>query len=192
MTVNAMDRFIDGIELAAAAFIGIVAVDIFVSVLLRYLFSASIPDSLRLRPAAARHPHLLGHRGDQLSRRPHHGRPRLGRGGPAREARNRCLRDAGAAVRGHRSDRDAVRQGAHDARRPRPDLRSSSADLAVLRRRLGGRRLRRHPHRGAHVSAHFSPRKARPRSRSPRRSNEAQGDEFRCGGRHSALSRCSG
>ena len=38
-------RFIDGIELAAAAFIGIVAVDIFVSVLLRYLFSASIPDS---------------------------------------------------------------------------------------------------------------------------------------------------
>ena len=45
MTVNAMDRFIDGIELAAAAFIGIVAVDIFVSVLLRYLFSASIPDS---------------------------------------------------------------------------------------------------------------------------------------------------
>jgi TRAP-type transport system small permease protein len=42
---NAMDRFIDGIELAAAAFIGIVAVDIFVSVLLRYLFNTSIPDS---------------------------------------------------------------------------------------------------------------------------------------------------
>src|SRR6202041_2619970 len=39
------DRFIDGIELAAAAFIGIVAIDIFVSVLLRYLFNASIPDS---------------------------------------------------------------------------------------------------------------------------------------------------
>ena len=45
MTANVMDRFIDGIELAAAAFIGIVAVDIFVSVLLRYLFSTSIPDS---------------------------------------------------------------------------------------------------------------------------------------------------
>jgi TRAP-type transport system small permease protein len=45
ITANAMDRFIDGIELAAAAFIGIVAVDIFVSVLLRYLFNASIPDS---------------------------------------------------------------------------------------------------------------------------------------------------
>jgi TRAP-type transport system small permease protein len=43
--VNAMDRFIDGIELTAAAFIGIVAVDIFVSVVLRCLFSASIPDS---------------------------------------------------------------------------------------------------------------------------------------------------
>ena len=45
MTGNAMDRFIDGIELAAAAFIGIVAIDIFVSVLLRYLFNTSIPDS---------------------------------------------------------------------------------------------------------------------------------------------------
>jgi TRAP-type C4-dicarboxylate transport system permease small subunit len=45
MEPNVMDRFIDGIELAAAGFIGIVAIDIFVSVLLRYLFSASIPDS---------------------------------------------------------------------------------------------------------------------------------------------------
>ena len=42
---NAMDRFIDGIELLAAIFIGIVAIDIFVSVLLRYLFNTSIPDS---------------------------------------------------------------------------------------------------------------------------------------------------
>ncbi len=42
---NAMDRFIDGIELLAAAFVGIVCADIFVSVLLRYFFSYSIPDS---------------------------------------------------------------------------------------------------------------------------------------------------
>jgi TRAP-type C4-dicarboxylate transport system permease small subunit len=42
---NAMDRFIDGIELLAAIFIGIVAVDIFVSVVLRKFFSVSIPDS---------------------------------------------------------------------------------------------------------------------------------------------------
>jgi TRAP-type C4-dicarboxylate transport system permease small subunit len=40
-----MDRFIDGIELLAAAFVGIVAADIFISVLLRYLFNFSIPDS---------------------------------------------------------------------------------------------------------------------------------------------------
>ena len=40
-----MDRFIDGIELIAAAFVGIVAVDIFVSVLLRYFFAVSIRDS---------------------------------------------------------------------------------------------------------------------------------------------------
>jgi TRAP-type transport system small permease protein len=40
-----MDRFIDGIELIAALFVGIVATDIFVSVLLRYFFSVQIPDS---------------------------------------------------------------------------------------------------------------------------------------------------
>ncbi len=41
----AMDRFIDTIEWIAAAFVGIVALDIFVSVLLRYFFAVSIPDS---------------------------------------------------------------------------------------------------------------------------------------------------
>src|SRR5579863_9299016 len=40
-----MDQFIDGIELLAAIFVGIVAADIFISVLLRYFFSVSIPDS---------------------------------------------------------------------------------------------------------------------------------------------------
>jgi TRAP-type C4-dicarboxylate transport system permease small subunit len=42
---NVMDRFIDGIELLAAFFVGIVAADIFISVLLRYFFSVQIPDS---------------------------------------------------------------------------------------------------------------------------------------------------
>ncbi len=42
---RAMDRFIDGIEWIAAAFVGIVALDIFISVLLRYFFAVSIPDS---------------------------------------------------------------------------------------------------------------------------------------------------
>jgi TRAP-type C4-dicarboxylate transport system permease small subunit len=40
-----MDRFIDGIELTAAAFIGIVAADVFITVLLRYFFNYAIPDS---------------------------------------------------------------------------------------------------------------------------------------------------
>src|SRR5712691_11419895 len=40
-----MDRFIDAIELTAAVFVGIVAADIFASVLLRKFFSVSIPDS---------------------------------------------------------------------------------------------------------------------------------------------------
>ncbi|MBV9115211.1 MAG: TRAP transporter small permease [Hyphomicrobiales bacterium] len=40
-----MDRFIDGIELLAAIFVGLVAADTFISVLLRKFFSTSIPDS---------------------------------------------------------------------------------------------------------------------------------------------------
>jgi TRAP-type transport system small permease protein len=40
-----MDQFIDGIELLAAIFVGIVAADVFISVLLRYFFNVSIPDS---------------------------------------------------------------------------------------------------------------------------------------------------
>lgn len=42
---NPMDRFINGIELIAAFFVGIVAADIFISVLLRYFFSYQIPDA---------------------------------------------------------------------------------------------------------------------------------------------------
>jgi TRAP-type C4-dicarboxylate transport system permease small subunit len=40
-----MDRFIDGIELVAAFFVGLVAADIFISVMLRYFFSIQIPDA---------------------------------------------------------------------------------------------------------------------------------------------------
>ncbi len=40
-----MDRFIDSIEWVAAFFVGIVAANIFIQVLLRNLFSYSIPDS---------------------------------------------------------------------------------------------------------------------------------------------------
>ena len=108
---NLMDRFIDAIELIAAIFVGIVAADIFISVLLRYFFSVQIPDSLRFRPAAARHPDLLGHRRDLLSRHPHHRRSGLGQRRPALAARHRRVRHAGAAVRRHGADLHAVRQG---------------------------------------------------------------------------------
>ena len=42
---NGMDRFIDGIELIAAIFVGIVAADIFISVVLRECCRIQIPDS---------------------------------------------------------------------------------------------------------------------------------------------------
>jgi TRAP-type C4-dicarboxylate transport system permease small subunit len=41
---NFMDRVIDSIEMVAAAFVGIVALDIFISVILRRFFNTSIPD----------------------------------------------------------------------------------------------------------------------------------------------------
>jgi TRAP-type C4-dicarboxylate transport system permease small subunit len=40
-----MDRFIDGIELVAAIFVGLVAADVFITVVLRSSFNWSIPDS---------------------------------------------------------------------------------------------------------------------------------------------------
>ena len=45
MTRHSMDRFIDMIEWIAAGFVGLVALDIFVSVLLRNIFNYAIPDS---------------------------------------------------------------------------------------------------------------------------------------------------
>ncbi|MEA2874885.1 MAG: hypothetical protein QOF14_81 [Hyphomicrobiales bacterium] len=45
--VNAryMDRFIDSIEWIAAILVGVVAADVFISIMLRYFFSIQIPDS---------------------------------------------------------------------------------------------------------------------------------------------------
>lgn len=40
-----MDRFIDSIEWVAAIFVGVVAIDVFVSVMLRYFFNYTIPDA---------------------------------------------------------------------------------------------------------------------------------------------------
>lgn len=45
---SGMDRFIDTIELIAAIFVGLVAANIFISVLLRYFFATSIPDAYDL------------------------------------------------------------------------------------------------------------------------------------------------
>jgi hypothetical protein len=109
MNRNRMDRFIDGIEWLAAVFVGLVAADVFISVLLRYFFAVSIPDSYD-RQAAVGHSDLLGHRGDQLSRHAHHCRSGLVVGWHAGQAADRYLCHAGAAVRGQRADRDAVRQ----------------------------------------------------------------------------------
>ena len=148
-----MNRFIDTIEMIAAIFVGIVAADIFISVRAALLLQLSNSRQLRFRPAAARHPDLLGHRRDLVSRHPHHRRSRLRQRRPARATRHRRVRHAGAAVRRDVPDLHAVRQGRRHRQRQRADLRSAAADLAVLpggvaRRRLGGA-----ADRGPHLSA---------------------------------------
>ncbi len=40
-----MDRFIDSIEWIAAIFVGVVAADVFISIMLRYFFNIQIPDA---------------------------------------------------------------------------------------------------------------------------------------------------
>lgn len=45
MLSRLMDRFIDSIEWIAALFVGVVAADVFISVLLRYFFGITIPDA---------------------------------------------------------------------------------------------------------------------------------------------------
>ena len=45
MITKYMDRFIDSIEWIAAIFVGVVAMDVFITVLLRYFLDISIPDS---------------------------------------------------------------------------------------------------------------------------------------------------
>ena len=123
------------------------------------------PRQLRLRQAAAGDSDLLGHRRDQLSRHAYHGGPGLGGGWTARQAADRYLRHAGTAVRGQRADRDAVRQGAADARRQRADLRPAAADLAVRAGGVARRCVRRAADRGADVSADLPSRRGRRRRR---------------------------
>src|SRR5260221_3193009 len=112
---------------------------------------------LQFRPASAWHSDLLGHRGDELSRRPYHGRSGLGQCGAAAAARHRRVRHPGAVVRGHGADLHLARQGDRHPQRQYPDRRPSSAHLAVLRRRLCGRRIGRAADRYPDLAAGLPP-----------------------------------
>ena len=54
-----MDRFIDSIEWIAAIFVGVVALDVFVSIMLRYFFAYQIPDSYSIEARPQDRPRLL-------------------------------------------------------------------------------------------------------------------------------------
>ena len=131
---NAMDRFIDGIEWLAAASSASSRSTSSSRVLLRYFFTVSIPDSYDFGKLLLGILIFWGIAATSYRGRPHHRRSGLVGGGPARQAADRHLRHAGAAVRRHGADRDAVRQGAADLRSDHVltyDLQH--ADLAVLR-----------------------------------------------------------
>ena len=78
-----MDRFIDTIELIAAIFVGIVAADIFISVLLRYFFSVQIPDSYDFGRLLLGILIFWGIAATSLSRHAHHRRSGLRQRRPA-------------------------------------------------------------------------------------------------------------
>ena len=154
---NRMDRFIDGIELLAAFFVGIVAADIFVSVLLRYFFSVQIPDSYDFGRL------LLGilifwgiaatsYRGTHITVDLVYANvgPKFQRFIDVFATLVLLFVVCGA-------DLDPVRQGRDHARRQRADLRSAAADLAVLPAGLARRRLRGAADCGAHLSADLPP-----------------------------------
>ena len=75
MNRASMDRFIDTIEWIAAGFVGIVALDVFVSVLLRNTLNYSIPDSFDIgrmllgRVVGRKKPSAQHHNVDQDQRR---------------------------------------------------------------------------------------------------------------------------
>ena len=112
MNRASMDRFIDTIEWIAAGFVGIVAANIFLAVILRNTFNYAIPDSFDIGRM------LLGilifwgiaatsYRGGHIT-------VDLiwANVGPKYQRMDRRVRDAGAAVRGDGADLHAVRQGA--------------------------------------------------------------------------------
>ena len=132
----------------------------------------TIPDYYDFGQHAARHPDLLGHRRDQLSRHPHHRRPGLGqRRRRATSAGSTCSRRwcccSWSRCRPTRcSTRCVDTYDDHVL-----TYRSAAADLAVLRCCLGRRRLRRAADRDPHLPPDLPSRgdarspKSRPRSR---------------------------
>src|SRR5258706_3207957 len=113
------------------------------------------PGFLRYRAHAAWNLDLLGHRRHQLSRRTHHRGSGLGQCRSEIPAHDRCVCDAGAAVRRDSADLDAVRQGPRHLSGQCPYLRFAHAGLAVFRCCVGRRRLRGAVDRDPHLPADF-------------------------------------
>ena len=145
-----MDRFIDSIEWVAAGFVGIVAANIFISVVLRNLFTYSIPDSydfgrLMLGILIFWGIAATSYRGTHIT-------VDLvwGNVGPKYQRMIDVFATLVLLFVVSVQTYTLVRQGDDHAHRQRAHLRSAPADLAVLHGRLAGRRVGgaadRHPH----------------------------------------------
>ncbi len=169
MKRSVMDGIIDTIEAIAAMFVGLVAADIFLSVLLRRFFSLQIPDSYDFGRM------LLGilifwgiaatsYRGGHIT---------VDLVWASASPRWKRAIDVFATlvllfvvtVQTYTLDLDLQRQ--------RADLRSRPADLALLCRRLGGRRLGRGVDRHPHLSADLPSRGSARREHDARMSKSA-------------------
>ena len=138
----------------AAIFVGIVAADVFISVLLRYFFSIQIPDSYDFGQL------LLGilifwgiaatsYRGTHITVDLRLGQCRPAAGSASSTCSPRWCCCSSSSVQTY----TLFDKVAQHPRRQRADLRPAAAGLAVLRGRLDRRRLGRAADRGAHLSA---------------------------------------
>ena len=154
-----MDRFIDTIEWIAAGFVGIVALNIFIGVLLRNTLNYSIPDSFDIGRM------LLGilifwgiaatsYRGGHIT-------VDLiwANVGPKYQRMIDVFATLVLLFVVTAQTYTLVRQGAHHLQRQRAHLRHAHADLAVLCHRLGRRRRRGAADRDPHLSADLPSRR---------------------------------
>jgi hypothetical protein len=105
---NPFDRIIDSIEWIGRLFVGIVAANIFIAVVLRKFFDTSIPDSYDFGRLLLGILIFWGIAADQLSWQPHHCRFVMEQFQPTHASLDRYFCNAGTAIGGDGADHHVV------------------------------------------------------------------------------------